>query len=66
MSDVRTLDPPHCDKRGVLHCGVIREETVTCGGDIARLDDGAEQTFGRVGIRAKRSGGDYAFEKIED
>lgn len=66
MSEALTLNPPHYDKLDVVHCGVIRQGTVTCGGDIAQLDDGAEHTFERVGIRVKRSGSDYAFEKIED
>ena len=63
MSETLTLTPPHYDKIGVVHCGVIREGTVSCGGDIAQLEDGAEHTFERVGVRVKRSGSEYTFEK---
>ena len=66
MSDVLTLNPPHYDKLGAVHCGVIRQGTVTCGGDIAQLDDGAEHLFARNHIRVKRNGSDYAFEKTAD
>jgi hypothetical protein len=66
MSDALTLNPPHYDRLGVVHCGVIREGTVTCGGDIACLEDGQEHTFPRTRIKVKRSGSDYAFEKISD
>jgi hypothetical protein len=64
MAESLNLNPPRYDKLGVVHCGVIREGTVTCGGDIAQLEDGAEQTFDRVRIKVKRSGSDYAFEKL--
>jgi hypothetical protein len=66
MSETLTLNPPHYDKLGAVHCGVIRQGTVTCGGDIVQLDDGAEHTFQRTGIKVRRSGNDYAFEKIAD
>lgn len=66
MAEPLTLNPPHYDKIGVVHCGVIREGAVTCGGDIALLEDGAEHTFARTHIRVKRSGSDYAFEKLDD
>jgi len=64
MSENLTLNPPRYEKLGVVHCGVIREGTVTCGGDIANLDDGAEHTFDRLRIKVKRSGSDYLFETL--
>lgn len=66
MSNVLELKPPHYDKLGVVHCGVVRDGTVTCGGDLVRLEDGAEHTFERNGIKVRRSGSDYAFEKVSD
>ena len=66
MSEALTLKPPHYGKLGVVHCGVVREGTVTCGGDIAELDDGAEHTFERNGIKVRRSGSEYAFAKVSD
>jgi hypothetical protein len=64
MSESLTLNPPRYDKLGVVHCGVIREGAVTCGGDIVLLEDGAEHHFERLRIRVKRSGSDYTFEKV--
>ena len=64
MSDTLTLKPPHYDKLGIVHCGVIREGTVTCGGDITMLEDGEAHTFERTGIMVKRTGSEYSFEKI--
>ena len=64
MSDTLTLNPTQYDKIGVVHCGVVRTGTVTCGGDIVPLEDGAEHVFERNRIRVKRSGDDYTFEKI--
>lgn len=66
MSDALTLNPPRYDEIGVVHYGVIREGTVTCGGDVAHLEDAQEHTFPRTGIRVKRSGIDHALEEISD
>ena len=64
MSDKLTLSAPHYDKIGVVHCGVIRPGTVSCGGDIAVLDDGDEHIFERVRIRVRRTADEYSFEKL--
>lgn len=64
MSDVLTLNPPKYDKLGVVHCGVIRAGTVTCGGDLVDLNDGEEHTFERNRIKVRRNGNDYVFEKV--
>lgn len=66
MSDPLVLNPRHYDKLGAVHCGVIREGTVTCAGDIAHLDDGGEHRFERTRIRVTRSGDDYSFEPIQE
>lgn len=65
MSEALTLNPPRYDKLGAVHCGVIREGTVGCGGDIVSLGDGSEHVFAR-GSWVRRSGGDYAFERVSD
>ena len=65
MSESLTLNPPHYDKLGIVHCGVIREGTVTCGGDIVQLEDGDEYRFDRNGILVKRTGSDYSFDKTD-
>ena len=66
MSETLTLQPFHYGKIGVVHCGVTREGTVSCGGDIARLEDGGQHRFDRGGILVRRNGSDYRFERAGD
>ena len=49
-----TLTPNHYDKLGVIHCGVLRDFTVVCAGDLRTLADGEEHTF----VRARRGDGE--------
>ncbi len=58
-----TLTPNHYDKLGVIHCGVLRDYTVVCAGDLHPLADGEEYCFERVGVTARRNGDEVTFTR---
>ncbi len=59
-----TLEPAKHGKLGIIHCGVTREGFIAVGGDPRNIDDGEEILFERVGIKAKRSGSTYTFDRL--
>lgn len=59
-----TLNPLKHDKLGIIHCGVITDGRITCGGDLKNIEDGEEVTFERVKIKAKRNGNEYTFTRM--
>ena len=61
-----TLTPKTYDKLGIVHCGVIREGFISCGGWPRKIEDGEELFFDKVSIKVRRSGSDYTFEKVSD
>ncbi len=63
MSESITVQEGYYDKIGIIHCGVIRGFKVNCAGELKVLDDGEEHLFERVGVTAKRQGGEVTFTK---
>jgi hypothetical protein len=60
-----TLKPATHDKLGIIHCGVTREGFIAVGGEPRNIADGEEILFERVGIKAKRSGNEYIFTRLD-
>ncbi len=58
-----TLTPHSYDKLGILHCGVLKDKTAVCAGDLHKLEDGESYTFPRTGVTVKRSGDEFVFSK---
>ena len=65
MSDTEsiTVAEGYYDKLDNIHCGVIKGFKVTCGPEMAVLDDGGNHQFEMTGINAKRKGGSVTFSK---
>lgn len=63
-TETLTLEPAKHGKLGIIHCGVTREGFIAVGGDPRNIDDGEEILFERVGIKAKRSGSTYTFDRL--
>lgn len=58
-----SLKPGTYDNLGVVHCGVTRDLTATCAGDLHKLEDGEEYTFSRAHVKVKRNGDEFVFTK---
>ena len=58
-----TLTPHHYDKLGIIHCGVLEDETAVCAGELHKLGDGESYTFARTGVTVERKGSDFVFSK---
>ena len=64
MAESVTVLEGYYDNINSIHCGVIRDFKVTCGGDMTLLtNDGDEFRFERHGITAKRNGNEVSFTK---
>ena len=64
MSETLTLKPGEYGKLGVVHCGVIRDYTVTCAGQLHPMtEDGDEHLFDKTGVKAVRKGAEIEFSK---
>ncbi len=63
MTDSITLKANSYDKLGSVHCGVLRDLTASCAGDLHKLEDGEEYTFERARVTVKRSGEEFTFTK---
>ncbi len=63
MSESITLTPNTYDTLGIVHCGVLRDLTASCAGDLHKLEDGEEYTFKRARVTVKRNGEEFTFTK---
>lgn len=58
-----TRIPKSHGKLGVVRCVVTRQGFIAVGGGVRDIADGQEVRFERVGINARRNGGEYTSSK---